>query len=54
VKRKFGGSLRSKLPAAQFNEALLKCLCHNLSMLVHSIHELQIEPKFWLPSSVKS
>jgi len=49
VKRKFGGNVRSKLPAAQFNEVLLKCLCHNLSVLVHSIHELGIEPKFWLP-----
>lgn len=54
VKRKFGGSVRSKLPAAQFNEALLKCLCHNLSMLVHSIHELGIDPKFWLPQEASS
>jgi transposase len=49
VKRKFGGAVRSKLPAAQFNEVLLKCLCHNLTCLVHAIHELGIEPKFWLP-----
>lgn len=48
VKRKFGGAVRSKLPAAQLNEAMLKCLCHNLSVLVHSIHELGVEPKFWL------
>lgn len=46
IKRKFGGSVRSKLPVAQFNEVLLKCLCHNLSMLVHSFHELGIEPQF--------
>lgn len=50
VKRKFGGSVRSKLPAAQENEVLLKLLCSNLSMLVHAIHELGIEPKFWLPA----
>jgi transposase len=49
VKRKFGGSLRSKLPAAQYNEGLLKCLCFNLTVLVHSIHELGIDPKFWMP-----
>jgi hypothetical protein len=49
LKRKFGGSVRSKLPAAQFNEVLLKCLCFNLSMLVHAIHELRIDPKFWTP-----
>jgi hypothetical protein len=33
--------------AAQVNEVLLKCLCHNLSMLVHAIHELWIAPSFW-------
>ena len=47
IKRKFGSGVRAKLPAAQFNEVLLKCLCHNLSVLVHSIHELGIDPKFW-------
>lgn len=51
VKRKFGGSVRSKLPAAQKNEVLLKCLCHNLSMLVHSIHELGVDPHFWQPDA---
>ena len=30
----------------------MKCLCFNLSMLVHSIHELGIEPRFWLPEDV--
>jgi transposase len=48
IKRKFGGAVRSKLPAAQINEVLLKCLCHNLSCLVHSIHELGVEPRFWM------
>ncbi len=47
VKRKFGASVRAKTPAAQVNEVLLKCLCHNLSVLVHAIHELKIEPSFW-------
>lgn len=54
LKRKFGAGVRSKLPAAQFNEVMLKCLCHNLSVLVHSIHELGIEPRFWLPREVQS
>jgi transposase len=49
MKRKFGGSVRSKLLDAQLNEVLLKCLCFNLSVLVHAIHELDIEPKFWMP-----
>jgi transposase len=47
VKRKFGSSVRAKTFAAQVNEVLLKCLCHNLSVLVHAIHELGIEPTFW-------
>jgi transposase len=47
VKRKFGASVRAKTPAAQLNEVLLKALCHNLACVVHAIHELRIEPKFW-------
>ncbi|HWO22347.1 MAG TPA: transposase [Kofleriaceae bacterium] len=47
VKRKFGASVRAKTFPAQVNEILLKCLCHNLSVLVHAIHELGIEPAFW-------
>lgn len=49
IKAKFDASLRSKLPAAQVNEVLLKCLCHNLSCLVLAIRELHIDPKFWAP-----
>jgi hypothetical protein len=47
VKRKFGASVRAKVFPAQVNEVLLKCLCHNLSVLVHAIHDLGIEPSFW-------
>lgn len=47
VKRKFGASVRAKAFPAQVNEVLLKCLCHNLSVLVHAIHELKIGPSFW-------
>jgi transposase len=54
MKRKFGESLRSKTQTAQFNEVLCKCLCFNLSMLVHSIHELGIEPQFWLPRGAQA
>jgi transposase len=46
LKSKFGASLRSKNPTAQTNEVLCKALCFNLSMLVHAIHELGIEPAF--------
>lgn len=47
LKRKFGAAVRSKTPVAQTNEILCKVLCHNLSVLVHSIYELGIAPTFW-------
>lgn len=48
IKAKFGGRLRSKLPVAQANEALLKILCHNLCCLIQSVYELDIQATFWL------
>jgi transposase len=47
LKRKFGAAVRAKTPEAQAAEVVAKCLCFNLSRLVHAIHELGIEPKFW-------
>lgn len=46
VKRKFGGSVRSKTFTAQVNEILCKILAYNLSCLVRAMHELGIEPSF--------
>lgn len=46
MKRKFGGSVRSKSFTAQVNEVLCKVLCHNLAVLVHAMHEMGIEPSF--------
>ena len=46
VKSKFGGSIRSKGNVAQTNEVLCKILCHNLCVLIQSIFEFGIEPKF--------
>jgi transposase len=46
IKRKFGGAVRSKRFSAQVNEVLCKVLCHNLSMLVHAMHELGVVPEF--------
>jgi len=46
MKRKFGPSVRSKNQTAQINEVLCKALCFNLSMLVHAMFELGIEPTF--------
>lgn len=46
VKAKFGGFVRSKLPAAQINEVLCKILCHNICCLIQSMCELGIEADF--------
>ena len=46
MKRKFGDSLRSKTDTAMVNESLSKILAHNISVLIHEIHELGIEPTF--------
>lgn len=46
MKRKFGGSVRSKKYAAQVNEVLAKVLCYNLACLVRAMHTLGIEPSF--------
>lgn len=47
LKRKFGSSVRSKKPAAQVNEILLKVLCFNICTVIASMHELGVEPRFW-------
>lgn len=46
IKRKFGGAVRSKCFVAQVNEVLAKCIAFNLTMLVHAMHEIGIEPTF--------
>lgn len=46
VKSKFGDSVRSKDKTAQFNEVLLKILCHNICVVIQEIHELGIEADF--------
>lgn len=47
IKSKFGDALRSKTKTAQINEALCKILCHNLCVLIQSMHELNLKPKFY-------
>ena len=47
IKRKFGGTLRSKSDVGQVNELLAKVVAHNLCCLNHAIHELNLEPVFW-------
>ena len=46
IKTKFGGSVKSKSPAAQVNEVLAKVLCHNICVLIQSFYELGIDAQF--------
>ncbi len=46
IKAKFGTFVRSKSAIAQANEVLCKVICHNICVLIQSIHELGIEPVF--------
>lgn len=60
IKRKFGDTIRSKTPAAQRNELLLKVLCHNIVCVIHEVHESGATalfpaltpscPKTWMPA----
>jgi len=49
IKGKFGSALRSKSDTGQINEALCKVLAHNVCVLIHAMHALNIEPIFRQP-----
>jgi transposase len=46
IKKKFGGTLRSKTRTAQINEALCKVLAHNICVLIQSMNEFGIQADF--------
>ena len=46
IKAKFGEDIRAKNDTAQINEALVKVLCHNIVVLIHSWYELGIAAVF--------
>ena len=35
------------LESGDLTDVLLKFVCHNIVVLIHSIYELDIEPAFW-------
>ena len=43
IKRKFGGSLRSKSYDGQVNEILAKVILHNLCVIISAVHEMGLE-----------
>lgn len=46
VKRKFGDNVRSKHNQSQENEILCKVLCHNISVLISAVFELNLDLKY--------
>ncbi len=46
IKGKFGSALRSKSDTGQINEALCKVLAHNVYVLIHAMHALNVHPIF--------
>lgn len=46
LKTKFGDSVNAKNERAQFNETLLKILCHNVVVVIHEMKESDIDPGF--------
>ena len=51
IKGKFGSALRSKSDTGQINEALCKVLAHNVCVLIHAMHALNVHPIFSADSS---
>lgn len=47
IKAKFGDNLRCINEQGQINELLAKIICHNLTVLVRSIYELEIDLEKW-------
>ncbi len=47
IKRKFGSAVASRLPTAQANEVLAKCVAHNLCCVVKAIFTAGLAPAFW-------
>jgi len=43
IKKKFGNNLRTRKDISQVNEILMKCLCHNLAVLVQESFELGLD-----------
>jgi transposase len=46
IKGKFGDSVRIKNNTGMVNEVLCKVLCHNICVLIQSMHELEIDAAF--------
>lgn len=52
IKTKFGSDIKSKKQTAQFNELLIKVLCHNVCVVIQEISELGIRAEFKLEETI--
>lgn len=54
LKTEFGDDLKAKNEHAQFDEALLNVLCHNIVVVIHGMKESDVDPGFlsdmWRPT----
>jgi transposase len=46
IKRKLGVKLRNMKEISQENETLLKCMAHNIIVLIHEMYELKMGVNF--------
>jgi len=46
IKEKLSEDVNSRKERSQFNEVLLKILCHNICVVIQEIHELGLDPEF--------
>lgn len=46
LKTKIGDNVNAKNECAQFNETLLKILCHNVVVVIHEMKDSDIDPGF--------
>jgi transposase len=53
IKTKFGSHIKSKKETAQFNELLVKVLCHNICVVIQEICELGIKANFKLEEPIR-
>ena len=47
IKTRFGHSLRSRVPGAQFAELMLRLICHNVAQLIMAVQEFNVDPRYW-------
>jgi hypothetical protein len=47
IKTRFGHSLRSRVPHAQYAELMLRLVAHNIAMLITAVQEMNVDPRYW-------